>query len=344
MKKDYSATNGKSANTHSVRVKKSPKKIIVVVCFVLILAVCLILLVNNLLKPNFFGSIKFGEWNYVTTDSTDIEFYSRSITAEHPSNGVIVLGDTNGDYLDVCYLRNGVGTMTGFVSSNSSDANSLNRYDEIKVVGYIKESDIQDVSASYHFENPESLYDSNFSTDIIFSAETEKSGMLFYLMKNESVDECESVNYVLLENGVAKANYSTYNKPDSKDDAYPEIEILGLIEMVPIDSKDYSLELPFSVERNENSLYVTYSGVAKYSFPRTEFGFCISRIQGIKNCVDENMDGHNSLSFISNHKVEITTYDYFWKKDAGDTFAMPDPGMPEYELSILGYIPIHSAS
>lgn len=315
--------------------KKKPLIVIGVLAVILIgivIAGALILSKRN--ESVTVNDVDISKWK-LTDRGEYSDSYEGTVVSETEDPFVAVIGYYEEDSEDqplpkFVYMEDGKGILQ--VKEDEDDDPSIKYHS----IGYmtgnaISEDEFKDISVSDSDYHDYSWEETSCDLSVEFEMHSEKNGILFFEMENESTNEISYNCYTIISNG--KSEFTKY-----LTDLPYKIRGLDIVitpkyfcEADELKESDYDIEKEFDIEKDDSTYYDSYSGKEELVLKGYNDGMLLyttELIDGGKK-EDRNIIDY-TYAYLKKESCDIETY-YIASTD--DKVLEPD-----YEINIFGYI------
>ncbi len=328
---DMSSGTAISQNSNIQDTIKKKNIIIIIPVFILAGIAIFILFYSGVFKSNLsVNEINLSKWKLVVED-TYSDSYEGTVTSDEVQPFIAVIGyyEETGYNPKFVYMEDGKGIIQ---TVEASDDDPSIKYEAI---GYwegkvLKESDISNIKYddSGYFDWTSNTY---CTIDIDIEMKNKEDGLLFIELKNDLTKDIERNIPVIIIGGKGTYSYYLTNLPlksrGVEVTAIPKLFCSGK----KLKETDYTVEKPFSVEKNEGEYSTSFSGEEKLTFSGYE--------DGIVAYTTELLDGGNAadrgevinkVAFLKNNQCTLSTY------ASGDN----DEKIltPSYDVKVISYL------
>lgn len=325
--------------------KPTSKKVRTLILIVLALAVLVI--IGRIISPLLPAYVKVDDINIskwkVSEQSTYYDVYTATVTSDAKKPFVAIIGYYKSEYniLDdgtaispvpnLVYMENGEGKFETIETDDDADP-SLKRVP----VGYLpcktlSQKDIKNISFSVG-EYSDYTDSTSCSIDYEIELKNNATGILIFDVTNDMTKGTDTDCNAVIIDGKGSGSIWLSDLPAKSRGVEAEIHPKAFCTAKTISDSDYTTDKEFSVEKTEGAYSTYFNGEMQMRFgDACENGLVLYTSELVEGGrTTDRGEVTMKLSAISNHIVDIKTYDYCTNGEKYIT--------PQYDINVVAYI------
>lgn len=334
---EESPTEDFSVQQHDEPNKKKKPLIVIGVLVVILIGIVIVgaLILSKRNENVTVNDVDISKWK-LTDRGEYSDSYEGTVVSETEDPFVAVIGYYEDDSEDqslpkFVYMEEGKGILQ--VREYDDDDDPSIKY---RSIGYmtgnvISEDEFKDISVSDSDYHDYSWEETSCDLSVEFEMNSEKNGILFFEMTNETTNEISYNCYTIVSDG--KSEFTEY-----LTDLPYKIRGLDMVitpkyfcEADELKETDYDIEKDFDVEKGDSTYYDSYSGKEELVLKGHNDGMVLYTTELIDGGKKEDRNIINyTYTYLKKESCDVETY---YSASTDDKILEP-----KYEINIFGYI------
>lgn len=312
--------------------KKVTWKIMLIV--IALICVGIFVLISPALFPKFeVDNAEIEKWKLTRTiDAIYSGYYEATIVSEQKKPFIVTINNYFGTIIfhHCAYIENGEGTLelSAFLDEDPSLI--------YKITGYLSGDNLEEKDLNYikyysdNYEDSELTNETSCYITVNVEMKNKSSGLFFYEYNCE-LNNKKALLYTAVYNGNAEDTIFLFDLPYKSRETEITVTPKYFCKCVPLTENGCTIEKNLSFETETSSDRKIYNGEMKLHIDNCERGILIYTEQ-LKNGGNTEKLGKIRVctAEILDNRCDITTY------DSGENI-----NKPEYDIKIIGYVPIN---